>query len=115
MEQTSQIWECLNSLREWGAENEQVTILIEQILGLVKSVLMHKYLEIIRLRAGREKAWQAAAQERHEASEGYQKISEQLHQDLLHEKQRNQRRHADDIHQIAVVEAEIKAVKRERG
>jgi len=115
VEQTTQIWHGLNSLREWGIENDQVATIIEQTLGLIRSVLMHKYLEIIRLRAGREQAWQAAARERHEASEGYQKISKRLHQDLLHQEQRHQQHHAEHVQRIAAIEAELRAVKRERG
>ena len=88
---------------------------VKQIRPLARSVVTRQYLEIIRLRAGREQAWQAAEQDRKEASEMQRKRDEQLREDTLREQKKNERRHADHLHQISSMESELRALKRDRG
>lgn len=86
-----------------------------QLVPLVRSILTHQYLEIIRLRVGREQAWQAVAQERQDASELQRKRDEQLREDSSREQKKNEKRHADHMQQISLLESELRTVKRERG
>ena len=88
---------------------------VKQIRPLARSVVTRQYLEIIRLRAGREQAWQAAEQDRKEASEMQRKRDEQLREDTSREQKKNERRHAEHLHQMSLMESELRALKRDRG